>query len=242
MSEIAVRPAGDAGFLLEVGTRADEETSNRVLLLAESLRGRLAGLPDLEVVPAYTSVLVSARPGMLDETRLRSLVQGMESSDVEPAAPSGDVYVIPVVYGAEYGPDLDVVAELNGLSADEVVERHASVAYRIYCLGFSPGFPFLGGLPDSLSTPRLPTPRVRVPAGSVGIGGRQTGVYPTATPGGWRIIGRTPLVLFDPARTPPVDYRPGDRLRFEPISHEDFVRLHALRLTPAMYRSTGKSW
>jgi KipI family sensor histidine kinase inhibitor len=121
---------------------------------------------------------------------------------------------IPVAYGGANGPDLDAVAELTGHTPDEVVAMHSGAEYLVYFLGFSPGFPYLGGLPESIAAPRLETPRRRVPAGSVAIGGQQTGVYPIASPGGWRIIGRTPLRLFDPGADPPVLLRMGDHVRF----------------------------
>jgi KipI family sensor histidine kinase inhibitor len=127
-----------------------------------------------------------------------------------------------VAYGGEYGPDLDDVARHTGLTPGEVVARHASAQYIVACMGFAPGWAYLLGLPPELEIPRLPNPRTRVPAGSVGIGGAQTGIYPLETPGGWRLIGRTPLRMFDPGRAEPSLLRPGDRVLFQPISHEQF--------------------
>jgi KipI family sensor histidine kinase inhibitor len=237
MSDVTVRPAGDAAFLVQLGSEIDERTSQALLALSERLRHLLSGVPLLDIVPAYHSLLVSFRPGALDEGRLFAVLEG--AAGVNEPLPTSRTFVIPVKYGGEEGPDLDFVADVHGLSLAEVVRLHSSRPYRIYCLGFSPGFPYLGGLPPDLVTPRLATPRARVPAGSVGIGGGQTGVYPAATPGGWRIVGRTPLVLFDAEREPPVAYRPGDFLRFQPISSAEFTRLLTLSLSLDEYAAGG---
>lgn len=129
---------------------------------------------------------------------------------------------IPVCYDGEFGPDLADVARHTGLSVEEVIARHSAVEYRVHCLGFAPGFPYLGGLPPELATPRRATPRQGVPAGSVAIGGAQTGIYPQSSPGGWNVIGRTPLRLFDADREPPALLKAGDRVRFRPITRGEF--------------------
>jgi len=132
---------------------------------------------------------------------------------------------IPVCYGGRFGPDIEFVAQTNHLSVEEVIRLHCEPEYLIYMVGFTPGFPFLGGLPPALHTPRLKTPRSLVPAGSVGIANAQTGIYPLASPGGWQLIGRTPKKLFAPQRPNPFLYQAGDRIKFEPISAQDFTRL-----------------
>jgi KipI family sensor histidine kinase inhibitor len=132
---------------------------------------------------------------------------------------------IPTVYGEEFGPDIEFVAECSGLSVEEVVRLHSAATYTVYMLGFAPGFTYLGRLPEAIATPRLPTPRTLVPAGSVGIAGFQTGIYPVAIPGGWRLVGRTPVVLFDHTRIPPTLLKPGDQVRFVPILAEEFKSL-----------------
>ena len=129
---------------------------------------------------------------------------------------------IPVCYGGEYGPDLEYVAELNGRTVEEVIAIHSGADYLVYFLGFSPGFPYLGGMPESIAAPRMPAPRKRVPAGSVAIGGNQTGIYPMASPGGWRIIGRTPVRLFRADAEPAVLVEMGDHVKFVPVSKGDF--------------------
>lgn len=174
-----------------------------------------AGIRNLH--PGYASVLVSFDPlktGRQDlETRIRELARAAENDPL----PAPRIVDVPVAYGGENGPDLDDVARLHGLSADEVVAIHSSVEYLVYFLGFSPGFPYLGGMPEAIATPRLDRPRRRVPAGSVAIGGSQTGIYPVASPGGWRVIGRTALELFRPDREPPAVLAMGDRVRFVPL-------------------------
>jgi KipI family sensor histidine kinase inhibitor len=129
----------------------------------------------------------------------------------------GRVIEIPTRYGGEYGPDLEFVAKHNGLTPDEVVRIHTSQSLRVFMLGFSPGFPYIGPLAPEIAAPRLATPRTLVPAGSVGIAGRQTGIYPSESPGGWRLIGRTDLKLFAPAKDPPALLRPGDYVRFRAV-------------------------
>jgi inhibitor of KinA len=168
--------------------------------------------------PAYSSVLISFDPLLTHPDKfvlyVRRLVDRL--GDIKVAA-SREVEV-PVCYDKLLGPDLEFVAHYNGLTTDDVIRHHTSVKYLVYFVGFSPGFPYLGELPDQLKTPRLSTPRVTVPEGSVAIGGNQTGIYPIASPGGWRIIGRTPLKLFNPLRMPPTTLEIGDTVRFKPIS------------------------
>ena len=138
----------------------------------------------------------------------------------------GRVVEIPVAYGGEFGPDIGFVAEYNGLTVEEVVEIHSKPLYRVYMLGFVPGFAYLGGMDERITTPRLEKPRLKVPAGSVGIAGKQTGWYAIESPGGWRLIGRTPLKTFNPMESPPSLVLPGDYVRFKPISEEEFWRIH----------------
>ena len=142
----------------------------------------------------------------------------MTDTDSEPAK----VVEIPTIYGGEYGPDIEFVAEHNNISIDEVIEIHSSRNYLIYMLGFTPGFPYLGGMSEKIETPRLKTPRTKIPAGTVGIAGKQTGIYPIDSPGGWQLIGRTPVKLYDPFADPPVLLNSGDYLRFVPIDETEY--------------------
>ena len=141
------------------------------------------------------------------------------------AQAEGETVVIPVVYGGEYGPDIDNVCQHTGLSREEVIARHSGREYLIYMLGFTPGFPYMGGMDETIATPRLKTPRTAIPAGSVGIAGAQTGVYPIQSPGGWQLIGRTPLKLFDMDRPDPFLLRAGQKVVFRPISEEEYERM-----------------
>ncbi|TMK20895.1 MAG: 5-oxoprolinase subunit PxpB [Actinobacteria bacterium] len=189
------------------------ERANRA---AHACGDELAALeaPEVEdVVPGARSILVVLRPGAEPSDALRDLL-GRDRRDA--AAARGRLHEIPVRYGGADGPDLADVASLHGLTEAQAIEAHARAAYVVGFIGFSPGFPYLLGLDPALATPRLDTPRVRVAAGSVAIGGGYTGVYPGPTPGGWRLIGRTDVELFDPLRDPPALLAPGDRVRFLP--------------------------
>ncbi len=213
--------AGDSALLVELGDEIDPAVNCQVHALALALeRGAMPGLG--EVVPSYCSLLVHYDPLVCDCSAVEAFVlEAVARCDLA-HLPEPRTVEIPTVYGETYGPDIAFVATHNGLSVDDVIERHAGATYTVYMLGFAPGFAYLGGLPEELVTPRLPTPRQAVPAGSVGIAGAQTGVYPIETPGGWRLIGRTPISLFDPVADPPALLRPGDRVRFVPISPESF--------------------
>jgi antagonist of KipI len=212
---LRIRPVGEGARLVELGEVGPETTALARALANRLLDEPLPGL--LDVLPAYRTVLIrfdSCRIAGEDvDTRVRGALEDLE------CIPHGEgrIVEIPVCYGNEYGPDLEDVAAHVGLSPDEVVRRHTEVLYRVEFLGFSPGFPFLSGLPPALATPRLSTPRTRVPAGSVAIGGPQTGFYPLPSPGGWRLIGRVLDLGFDPARPETLPYGPGDRIRFIPV-------------------------
>lgn len=225
LTEPRFRISGDRGLLVELGESIDLQTNRQTRLIASRLEQlNLEGV--LEVVPAYCSFLVIYQPESIHVDRLQEEIHGCtrQTAGEEPET-SGRTVDIPVCYGSEYGPDIETVAEANGLSVEEVIRIHASSEYPIYMMGFAPGFPYLGGLDERLHTPRLETPRSAVPAGSVGIAGSQTGIYPLTSPGGWQLIGRTPLRLFVPENEEPVPYyKPGDRLRFVPISDEDYER------------------
>ena len=217
-----VLPAGDSALLLEFGDAIDEGTSDGVQRLAARLQGKaLSGVHG--AIPGFATLLVEYDPMAWEADRLVSALRSLAAHPAPP--PARRRHLIPVLYGGLHGEDLGEVAAALGMEQAEVVRLHAERDYRIYCLGFSPGFPLCGALPPELRLPRRATPRTRVPAGSVAIAGQQTGVYPLETAGGWHLIGRTPVPLFRWDGEEPVPYRPGDLLRFRPIGEEEFAAL-----------------
>lgn len=219
------RPVGDGALLVEFANLVSPQVNRRVRALVAALDvDPPPGLLDL--IPAYRTLLVVYDPLAITHDALRERLRAMERTAAS-ITPAARLITIPVAYGGEFGPDLPAVAAHTGFSEAEVVARHTAGAYLVYFLGFSPGFPYLGGLDPALATPRLPEPRLRVPAGSVGIAGGQTGVYPEATPGGWQLIGRTPVRLYDPEAADPFLLRAGDELRFRAIDADEFARLAA---------------
>ncbi len=233
-----ITPLGDTALTLSIGDKIDEPTHRRVQTLLHQLESE--PLPGVwELVPAYTTITLFYDPG-------RAIEAGAPAEDIAgwlgervnerlqkatkiKTSNGGRTVEIPVCYGGEFGPDLATVAEHTKLSPEEVIKRHSGGNYLVYLVGFSPGFAYLGGLPAELATPRRATPRPRVPSGAVGIGGGQTGVYPVSTPGGWNLIGRTPLALFLPEQDPPVVLRAGDRVKFRAITPQEFVAMEAKR-------------
>ena len=219
VGEPAIAPFGDAALLVTFGDRADPRVTAQAGALARLLDERRSLLPALgRAVPAHATVLVHFDPLNLDARAAADLVRDAVRAMTGTSAPdaAGDAIEIPVHYGGPDGPDLEEVAERHGMSPADVVELHAGARYRVLFLGFAPGFAYLGGLPDAIATPRRPSPRERVPAGSVGIAGEQTGVYPLSMPGGWNLIGRTDAVLFDALRPEPALLQPGAPVRFVP--------------------------
>lgn len=235
---------GDSALIVRVREQfedAPEETLNEVLRIFQLLqRAAIPGV--IELAPAYTSVAVffdavvvlksgAAANRVFDElaTKIQSAITPASARHRRPAGASAPRLIeIPVCYDAEFGVDLDRVAEHTKLSGPEVIDVHSAGEYRVACIGFVPGFTFLAGLPKNLATPRRDVPRKEIPPGSVGIGGVQTGIYPLRSPGGWNLIGRTPLKLFDPSQNPPTLLHPGDRVRFRAITKEEFNSLDAL--------------
>lgn len=216
-------PAGESALVIELGNRIDVDINQRVYELAAAIER--ASLPVVqEVVPTYRSLLVRYDPLRATYADMAKSVQDVVRTGLTGRAARDQqrqLFEIAVVYGGDEGPDLPAVAEHAGLSEAEVVSAHTRPAYRVYMLGFAPGFPYLGGLDPRIACPRLKTPRTRVPAGSVGIAENQTGIYPLATPGGWQIIGKTPVPLFDPAQDPPVTITPGSFLRFVQVNRRE---------------------
>ncbi|MDI1335547.1 MAG: 5-oxoprolinase subunit PxpB [Lacunisphaera sp.] len=228
-------PLGDNALMLEVGDVIDEPTHRRVQEAWRALAA--APLPGVtELVPAYTTVTLFYDPLLAVQAGAPATdiadwltVQVEERLKHPPKMEKVKIRTveIPVCYGGEFGPDLALVAKQAKLSPEEVIKRHSKPEYLVYLVGFAPGFPYLGGLPKELETPRHARPRMTVPPGSVGIGGAQTGIYPLATPGGWNLIGRTPEKIFRPAENPPVLLRAGDRVKFKAITPAEFDQREA---------------
>lgn len=223
-AEPRFRLSGDRGLLVELGEGIDPEVNRRVRALFMALEQDSPSWL-VEAVPTYRSLLILYDPAQAHPDQIRRHMLELRRREAEIEIPPPEVVEIPVCYGGELGPDLEYVAECHGLSPEEVVSLHSRPDYQIYMIGFTPGFPFLGGLPEELHTPRRESPRSAVPAGSVGIANAQTGIYPVTSPGGWQIVGRTPLNIFDPRRENPFLLKAGDLLRFRPISRQEYDSL-----------------
>jgi KipI family sensor histidine kinase inhibitor len=219
VSRFQVQTVGDSALLLELDAIVDPLVNARAVAIGGFVRG--AGLPGvLDVVSTFRSVAVYLDPAAASVAAVRIRLEDARAD--APAPVQGRTVEVPVVYGGEHGPDLDAVAAFGGLTADEVVEVHAGRDYRVYMLGFLPGFPYLGSVDARIAAPRKAAPRPRVAAGSIGIAGLQTGIYPRDSPGGWQIIGRTMLEMFNPSRLPAALVSPGDTVRFVPQERGDF--------------------
>jgi inhibitor of KinA len=214
-------PAGDLGILVEFGDKIDPEINQKVRKVFITLE-KIAIDGITEAVPTYRSILIFYDPLKTSFERLQHEILNIEKRLGEVIIPPPETIEIPVVYGGEYGLDIDFVAQHNHLTAEEVINIHTSGTYLIYMLGFTPGFPFLGGLSERLFTPRLKTPRAVVPAGSVGIANNQTGIYPIDSPGGWQIIGRTPIKLYNPDHENPILLKAGNYLKFKRITEAEY--------------------
>lgn len=223
-----VYPCGDCAVTLQIGDEIGEKINREVVGVLESLRK--AAIPGvLELVPTYTSVCIHYDPLVLSYDDLLKVIGRLENGAAEKLEnAAARIVEIPVCYGGEYGPDLAFVAEHNGLTAEEVVKRHSEGVYLVYMLGFLPGFAYMGGMDETIACPRLTSPRTKIPAGSVGIAGAQTGIYPLSSPGGWQLIGRTPLKMFaiDGEKTT-FALSAGDRVRFVPITEETYLEMEA---------------
>jgi len=215
-------PFGDSALLVEFGDTISLEINSKVIALNEAiLKTKIDGVEEL--VPTYRSLLACYNPLKTTYKQLVFQVQNLESALSHMTAKASVRRVtIPVVYGGEYGPDLAQVAKLHDLNEKQVVRLHSEREYRVYMIGFVAGFPYLGEVPDEIATPRLETPKLKVPAGSVGIAEKQTGIYPCEAPSGWHVIGRTPLKLFNPLLQPPALLKPGDTVKFKPITEEEY--------------------
>ena len=196
--------------LIDFGNRIDAGLNKYILALTDALKHDAI----IEVIPAYSSILLEYDPRVIKKNKLSAFIK---KTKPDKNHVTGKCHNIPVVYGKEQGPDLSFVAKNSGLTEQEVIKLHTSVDYRVYMIGFLPGFCYLGGLDERLETRRLETPRLLIPAGSVGIAGKQTGIYPVESPGGWRIIGKTNFRLYQPDGNPVFPVKPGDSIRFQAV-------------------------
>lgn len=224
-----LHPLGDSAVVLQFGDTIDQQVHRRITVLAAYLSGHtFPGF--IELVPAYTTITVYydpwvvSRKGEIDPYQkvIEFLHRRLANAPSSDTSLNPDIIEIPVCYGGSFGPDLANVAAHSNLSEEEVITLHATAEYMVYMIGFAPGFPYLGGLNAKIATPRKQTPSAKIPAGSVGIAGSQTGIYPIETPGGWQLIGRTPLRLFDPDRKKPALIQAGDMVKFIPITEEEY--------------------
>lgn len=212
---------GDRGLLLEFGDEIRQEINEKVRRMALAIQSEaMEGI--LECAPTYRSLLVLYDPLALPIRDLKRRLETLEERLQQAPLPEPRLTRIPVLYGGKHGPDLGFVAQFHHMSPDEIIRLHCSKPYHIYLIGFMPGFPYMGELPERLVTPRLKTPRLSVPAGTVAIAQNQTGIYPMESPGGWQLLGRTPVKMFDPSHDPPAYLRMGDRVQFFPITEKEF--------------------
>jgi inhibitor of KinA len=217
-------PLGDSAVTVEFGNEIDPEINARVIAFAEAIRAE-ARVGILDVVPTYRSVTIFFDPLHWNWETLTNTLPDLSRTTPSETKPHSTLHTIPVLYGGEWGPDLEDLADFAQMPPEQAITLHASILYRVYMLGFSPGFPYMGSVPERLAMPRLATPRAKVPSGSVGIAERQTGIYPIATPGGWRLIGRTPIPLYRKTASRPFLLSPGDQVQFQPIGRDEFDRL-----------------
>lgn len=224
MQEIKIMPAGDSSMLIQFGNEIKVETNEQITSVIRLMKDQhIEGVIDM--IPAFCSLLINYDLRMIQYETLEQRMKQLVKLEVSEEANTKRIIEIPVCYGKEFGPDIETVAKRAGMSVEEVIKLHTSNDYLIYMLGFMPGFCFLGGLDERIHTPRLANPRIKIPAGSVGIGGAQTGIYPLDSPGGWQLLGRTPVKVYDAEREEPIIYQAGDYVRFVPVDEVEYKRI-----------------
>ena len=230
------RLGGDRALYIEVGDAISPEVNRRVKGLLDAIdEAAIEGVEALS--PTYRSILVYYDPLKIPLEELKQRLSDLGRALPDASSSEASIFEIPTLYGGEFGPDLDFVASHTGLSPEEVIRIHAGTDYLVYMVGFNPGFPYLGGMSEKIAVPRLETPRVKIPAGSVGIAETQTGIYPLESPGGWRLIGRSPLKMFDPSRDPPALVEAGDLVRFVSINEARYQEIQG-EVEAGRYRVT----
>lgn len=224
MKKAKILTAGDSALLIEFEQKIAPEINAQITAFVHLLKGQhIEGVTDL--IPAFASLLINYDPRVIGYKDLKARIEELLKIEVSEEASEARVFEIPVCYGGEYGPDIANIAENAGLSEQEVIDIHCSKDYLIYMLGFLPGFVYLGGLDERIHTPRLANPRISIPAGSVGIAASQTGIYPLNSPGGWQLLGMTPVKTYDPERETPILVEAGDYIRFVPVTEEEFLKI-----------------
>ena len=226
MTEVTLKyiPSGDSAFIIKAGDVISEEVNLVVRkLLARLEEENIPGVIDF--IPSYNELMVCYDPAKIGYRRLLETLRACAADLGAMHLPPPEVVNVPVLYGGEAGPDLHYVAGYNGLAEEDVIRIHTSADCLVYMLGFTPGFCYLGGMDKRIATPRQETPRLKIPAGSVGIAGEQTGIYPMESPGGWQLIGRTPLRLFNPDSKPEFLFTAGDYIRFYPVEQDEYERI-----------------
>lgn len=227
MQNIRILTAGDSSILVEFGKEISPEINRKITATVQLMKEQhIEGVVD--VIPAFCSLLINYDPRVVSYDELRERMRHLVKMDLKSSEERRRVFRIPVCYGGEYGPDMANIAEHAGLTEEEVIKIHTSRDYLIYMLGFLPGFCYLGGLDERIHTPRLANPRIKINAGSVGIGGSQTGIYPLDSPGGWQLMGMTPVKTYDPKRETPILVEAGDYIRFFPVDEEEYNRIKEL--------------
>lgn len=219
--KIKYLPAGDKAVVMEFGNEISAEINTKIKNTVKTLEeAKIYGIEEL--LPTYRSILINYDPLKIQYIDLIRSLDEIKNKTVQNREEEIKVVELPVCYGGEFGPDIDYVAQHNNLTTQEVINIHTGEDYLVYMLGFTPGFAYLGGMSEKIATPRLSSPRLKIPAGSVGIAGTQTGIYPSETPGGWQLIGRTPLKLYNPKKEPPALLNAGDYIRFVSISQQEY--------------------
>ncbi|MET3617931.1 KipI family sensor histidine kinase inhibitor [Peptoniphilus olsenii] len=222
--KIKFLPAGDSALVMEFGNTIEKEINASIANVVENLKEqKLDGVVD--ILPTYRSILINYDPVKITFSELVDVLNGLKTKDAKGVGEFVRLVEIPTLYGGEYGPDIDFVASHANMTVDEVIKIHSGTDYLVYMMGFIPGFTYLGGLDERIATPRLKSPRLKIEPGSVGIASNQTGMYPLESPGGWQLIGRTPLKLYDDTIDPPVFIQAGDYIRYVPITKEEYDKI-----------------
>lgn len=222
-SEVKYLISGDRAIIMEFGDEIAKDINARIRSTMNAIDGNIDGI--VEMTPTYRSITIVYDPMKLTYKDLVEKLRQYENTNSSEEETKVNLIEIPTLYGGEYGPDMDFVKSNAGLSAEEVVKIHTGTDYLVYMLGFAPGFTYLGGMDERIATPRLKSPRLKIEAGSVGIAGSQTGMYPSESPGGWQLIGRTPLKLYNPEEEPPVFIQAGDYIRYISIDESEYQRI-----------------